>query len=239
MIINNTHDLNQASTDELPISANFSPTEIVIARHIAHYANKAYGYCVKTYKTMAKEKDVCLKTIYRTVKKLKELGMARIVRNGRNPSQLYITKKIKELFSVKTTNVQTKSKRTPNTINKKKKKDRSDLDRAWGVCTQNKLTEDEALTVIKEVEPAIAKGHVKNIAALTQSVVGKVKRGELKLVRGPQTRERELAEDMERCRREDAKRAAEFEEMQRNVKRGDGSMTAKSLFKKFREALSG
>lgn len=89
-----------------------------VALHIATYAAKEWGHCQKTYKTIARELDCCIKTVARVMRILKKYGIATIKRMGRKPSHIVVVDKFLSFFNKRPNRVQTKP---PILYNKRKK----------------------------------------------------------------------------------------------------------------------
>lgn len=98
-----------------------SPAWIKAIRHISHYAAKRWGYCQKTYKTIASEIGLSERLVEEVVRFLKNLGCASVKRQGRNPSRIYISDHIIDFVKSKFSSLcGTNVERTPNTIYKNK-----------------------------------------------------------------------------------------------------------------------
>lgn len=101
---------------------NLTQTEQEVARHISYYANKAWGFCQKTFETIATECGCSLKTVDRTMRKLKKEGVAQIKRMGQLASRISVLKKFRE-FLFKRRNGDVTGRPIPYILNTKQKAD--------------------------------------------------------------------------------------------------------------------
>lgn len=56
----------------IEILKTLTPSEVLILNHICFYANKSWGFCLKSYKTIAAELKISKQTVYRAMLKLKD-----------------------------------------------------------------------------------------------------------------------------------------------------------------------
>lgn len=106
---------NNAATSEIDAHDFFSSlslTQKSVVRHISYYARMQWGYCQKTYKTIAKECGCSIATVKRIMSYMKSAGLATIRRMGRNPSQITVTEELIRVFNKRANEEPTK----PHTI---------------------------------------------------------------------------------------------------------------------------
>lgn len=102
MITNTISQSNTSFSDScnLPqyLFEKLTPNQIRVARHILFYANKSWGYCLKSYQTIANELRVSYSTVFRTIQILKE-HLIRCYRIPNRPSKIYANPELKAAFS--------------------------------------------------------------------------------------------------------------------------------------------
>lgn len=79
--------------------SKLTSTQKKVAKHITYYANKRWGYCEKTYRTIARECDCSVRTVEYVMHALKSAGLATIKRMGQAASRIKVISGLFKAFN--------------------------------------------------------------------------------------------------------------------------------------------